>query len=372
MTAAKKNKKTSIAILTMHSEHRPFRGNYHNFIDLIETGKELGAKVSVVTVKDLKPTETKVKSYVYDSETKSWACKLLPLPHVFYNRIPTRQDEQMPDVQQKIQYCLKHGKVRLYNPSFFNKLTLNEWLKKAKTTKKYIPSTYELINLHELEFMLKLHSLVYLKPVRGKAGKGIMKVAFTPGMPETPYCLHIQFRNKSRISLHHSIIELWQKLQRRIGDEKYIIQQGIQLANYKERTFDFRVLMQKNAMGEWSLTGIGARVAGNLSITTHVPRGGSIDEPKKLLNATFGDGSAQRIMRRIKKSAFAIAKQIEKSQGFQLGEMSLDLGVDTSEQIWFLEANSRPMKFDEPDIRKKSLQRIIQYSQFLTQTGKKK
>jgi hypothetical protein len=48
-----------------------------------------------------------------------------------------------------------------------------------------------------------------------------------------------------------------------------------------------------------------------------------------------------------------------------LGEMSLDLGVDTAGQMWFFEANSRPMKFDEPDIRKKSLERIVQYSQFL-------
>lgn len=36
------------------------------------------------------------------------------------------------------------------------------------------------------------------------------------------------------------------------------------------------------------MTGIGARLAGARSITTHVPRGGSIEEPASMLESTFG------------------------------------------------------------------------------------
>jgi hypothetical protein len=74
----------------------------------------------------------------------------------------------------------------------------------------------------------------------------------------------------------------------------------------------------------------------------------------------------------VKISAYAIAKQIEIAAKHTIGEMSLDLGIDTSGQIWFFEANSRPMKFDEPEIRKRSLERIIQYSNYLTHSRKKK
>jgi hypothetical protein len=154
--------------------------------------------------------------------------------------------------------------------------------------------------------------------------------------------------------------------------EEYIVQQGISLASFNQRPFDLRVLVQKDQKGEWGLTGIGARVAGKRSITTHVPRGGSIDEPEKLLTATFGGDTALRTIQLARLAALAIARQIEKASGHILGEMSMDLGVDSSGQIWFFEANSRPMKFDEPDIRKKSLERIIQYSQFLMRTRRKK
>ncbi|MDT2286962.1 hypothetical protein P7H17_14260 [Paenibacillus larvae] len=73
-----------------------------------------------------------------------------------------------------------------------------------------------------------------------------------------------------------------------------------------------------------------------------------------------------RILNRTKRAALELAQQIEKASRQKLGEMSMDLGIDITGKIWFFEANSKPMKFDEPDIRKKSLERIIQYSMFLT------
>ncbi len=76
-------------------------------------------------------------------------------------------------------------------------------------------------------------------------------------------------------------------------------------------------------------------MAGKLSITTHVPRGGMIDDPGKLLTSSFGVSDAKRVLSRTKQAALLIAKQIENSCGNTLGEMSMDLGVDREGQIWF-------------------------------------
>jgi hypothetical protein len=67
-----------------------------------------------------------------------------------------------------------------------------------------------------------------------------------------------------------------------------------------------------------------------------------------------------------------IARQIEKAAGQTLGEMSMDLGVDRDGALWFFEANSKPMKFDEPHIRKKSLEQIIHYCMYLSKKRKQK
>ncbi|WP_135549090.1 YheC/YheD family endospore coat-associated protein [Paenibacillus cymbidii] len=361
------DERTNLAILTMHDEHRPFRGNHFNFIDLIKKGRELGAFVYVLTAKDIKRRAHKWNGYVYNAETKSWTRQLLPLPHVMYNRIPTRKDEMLPEVQRKIRFCLKQDSVRVFNPAFFNKWTLFEWLNKSKATKKFIPATKRLTSPDDLESFLALHHDIYLKPVRGKAGKGIMKVQALPGQ-RLPYRLSIQNARKSHHSHHGTIARLWSTFKQQIDGEDYLMQQAIALTSYNKRPFDLRVLVQKNQYGEWTISGIGARVAGRSSITTHVPRGGSIDEPEKLLSLAYGQEAAKLTLQRVHQAAHMIARQIERASGQTLGEMSMDLGIDNARRIWFFEANSRPMKFDEPDIRKRSLERIIQFSQYLART----
>lgn len=359
-----------IAILTMDDEVRPFRGNHHNFIDLIKTGREYGAMVYVTRVKDLKLGQKKINGYLYQPETRTWSQAMVPFPQVIYNRIPNRKDEQTPEVQQILKACLKHAKTKLFNPSFFYKWTLFEWLNKSNLTKKYVPATKKLAQPDELEQMLAQFPAVYLKPVRGKAGVGIMRVE-RPKSKGAPYVLRVQVHRRTRVTHYPNIQKLWTSVKPLLGSEEYIVQQGITLACFEDRPYDLRVLVQKDGNGEWDLTGIGARVAGKLSITTHVPRGGSINEPEKVLTAAFGTEAAKRTLIRVKKAALSIARQIEKASGHTLGEMSMDLGVDTLGQIWFFEANSRPMKFDEPDIRKKSLDRIIEYSLFLSKKRKK-
>jgi hypothetical protein len=355
-----------IAILTVADKQRVFRGDKRNFTDIIRTGEELGAQVYVVTASDLKLAGGQILAYCYQTADKKWNRQLVPQPHVIYNRVPYRKLEMLPEVQQTIQSCLKSRGVQLFNPSFFNKWSLFEWLSRASDTKRFIPVTQQLNGIRKLESFLRKHPTVYLKPVRGKAGKGIMRL---DRKSQYEYVLRVQDKRSSQEAIFTSLDALWEQIQETIGTKEYIIQQGISLTSYEDRPYDLRVLVQKNYKGTWSVTGVGARVAGKASITTHVPRGGTIDEPSRLLTSAFGSEEAKRILGRVKQAALSIAGRIEKSSGHPHGEMSMDLGVDTSGRIWFFEANSKPMKFDEPDIRKKSLERIIRYGIYLTKKG---
>ncbi|MNI07032.1 Endospore coat-associated protein YheD [compost metagenome] len=365
--------KPTLAILTVQDSHRIFRGNRNNFIDLVRIGRDLGAVVYVVAAPDLKLTGRKVLGYRYDFKLKKWIKGLLPPPHVVYNRVPYRKMEMLPEVQQTIQDCMRSNQVTLFNPAFFNKWTLFEWLNKSSQVKKYIPATQQLASSAELERLLRDHPIVYLKPVKGKAGKGIMRLERSFIKNKQPeYKLHMQDNNILQVSTYHTFEELWQEVTAQRGNKEYIMQQGIALTRFNKRVYDLRALIQKTSKGKWSISGLGARVAGKRSITTHVPRGGSIDDPHKLLASTFGQSRATRIIKRTKEAALSLAVQIEKSAGYQLGEMSMDLGIDTSGRIWFFEANSKPMKFDEPGIRQKSLERIIGYSMYLTNKAKRR
>ncbi|PZE21536.1 YheC/YheD family protein [Paenibacillus xerothermodurans] len=362
-----------MAILTYADEKRLFRGNQENFIDLIQAGEQQGVLVYVVTTQEIKLTGRTVPGYTYNFETETWEKGELRMPHVIYNRIPYRKFELLPEVQQVIQTCMRHGQIRFFNPCFFNKWTLFEWLNKSKSTRAFIPVTQRLTSSADLENMLQQYSTLYLKPVRGKAGLGIMKVSVIADkkLKLNRYQLSIQDKTKSHISRYNDTQELWAQISVLVGARDYIMQQGIALSSYKQRPFDLRVLVQKNSAAQWSIIGIGARLAGKMSITTHVPCGGSIDDPVKLLASAFGEQDSKKILAQVKQAVLLIARQIERASGSNLGEMSMDLGVDTLGQIWFFEANSKPMKFDEPEIRQKSLTNLIQYCIHLSRRTRK-
>ncbi|MBD2872917.1 YheC/YheD family endospore coat-associated protein [Paenibacillus arenilitoris] len=363
--------KTVMAILTIEDDSQLFRGNRNNFVDLIRTGQSMGFIVYVLTVRNLQLAKNSLRGFVYNEETDVWRERLLPFPDIIYNRIPLREDEMLPPVKQKISACLKHPHVQLFNPAFFNKWDLFEWLRLSKTTKPFIPATRRLVTLVGLGRMMRKHPYLYLKPESGKAGKGIMTIKVQAEKP-LPYRLSIQENKKSATYSCSSITKLWSRIQKQSGGEAYIAQQGIQLASFQERRFDLRALVQKNHRGLWDITGIGARIAGTSSITTHVPRGGMIEDPEKLLSHSFNEEQARKLLVKAKKAAVLIAKQIERASGQTLGEMSMDLGIDSDGNLWFFEANSKPMKFDEPHIRQKSLERIFHYGAYLARSKKEK
>lgn len=366
-------KKPVFAILTIDDDVQLFRGNRQNFADLIRTGEQMGLLVYVVTVARLKLKASKVIGYTYNSEEDAWIESWYPLPDIVYNRIPQREDERLPVVRRKLTAIGRTPGICLFNRRFFNKWSLFKWLNESRGGRPYVPETKRLTEPAVLASLLKRHRLLYLKPVQGKAGVGIMSIKVYPEK-HLPYLLQVQGDKGSKTFQCGSLKRLWAKVEgeSKAAGEPYIAQQGITLASVGERPFDLRALIQKNGNGVWELTGIGARVAGSTSITTHVPRGGYIDDPEKLLESVFGREKAQKVLGKVHTAAILLSRQIERSSRLRLGEMSMDLGVDVKGDVWFFEANSKPMKFDEPHIRGKSLERIFQYGLYLHRTNRKR
>lgn len=344
------------------SEHgKTFRGNSKNFEDIVAVGKELGTLVYVFTPNGWDERSAKVGGFAYNPLTKKWVEGVFPLPHVVYNRIPFREDEEVPKVKQLLQRLRNHPQIKMFNPSFFNKEELFNWIRDDRSIQSFLPLTRRLRDRFDVEKMVREFSIVYLKPATGMAGSGIMRIDMTK---ERQYKLTQQKDRGSESSTFATLPKLWRHIHSTVSATPYLIQQGIRLSTYKGRAFDIRTLLQKDRAGQWRITGIGARVAGKESITTHVPRGGAIGRPYDLLKARHGN-KAMQILRNVEQAALALAKAIEYRGSQSLGEMSMDLAIDEAGNPWFLEANSKPMKFDEPQIRKTSLERIIEYCSYL-------
>ncbi|WP_374725887.1 YheC/YheD family protein [Paenibacillus sp. P22] len=192
------SKRPVLAILTMSDRLLGFRGNRENFADVAKTGRDMGFTVYVLPCKSLNFTEPMLSGYGLNDKTGEWVKGRFPFPDLVYNRIPQREDEMRPKVQQKLRLCQQHPRIKgVFNPSFFNKWELFEWLKKSQATNRYIPSTRKMVSVTGLGRMISKHPYLYLKPVSGKAGKGIMTIRVMEGKT-LPYRLRIQQKKKKQ------------------------------------------------------------------------------------------------------------------------------------------------------------------------------
>ncbi|WP_180954605.1 YheC/YheD family protein [Bacillus sp. V5-8f] len=344
-----------IGILTVSGEDS-FLGNRSNFTDIIETGRKLGALAYVIAVEDIDWESGTVVGSIFDDERKIWVRQSMPFPHIVYNRIPNRTAENKQHVKSTLEKLSALKTITLYNPHFFEKSQLYDILQKDKKVSVFLPETVS-FSRENLVNMAAKHPILYMKPTNGKAGRGIYQLQ----RKDDRFVLQYQLKKKKINRFYQTVYGLYDAV-RRIMKEPYLIQQGICLATYQERIFDIRALAQKDGQGEWGITGMGIRIAGIGGITTHVPRGGTIGDPENILSAVFPETDSKSMIKSIHDMVLTIARVLEKEWP-TLAECSMDIGIDKSGKMWFIEANSKPEKFDEPHIRNLSLKRIIEFAQ---------
>jgi YheC/D like ATP-grasp len=344
------------AILAASGE-TSFIGSRGNFRDIMDTARKRNGFVYVLPVREVNEQLAWV-GYVRIGYQR-WLAIPCPQPEAVYNRIPNRVLEHA-DVTAVAKERLRDQQIPMFNPDYFNKARIYEVIRNAKL-QKFLPDTADVCTANTLRSMLYSHASVYLKPAGGSIGHGMILITrnantFNVSVLKNSRCQTLSARG---------FANLWGVVQRQRLPGHYVIQEAIPLLEWQGRPCDFRVLLQKKA-GEWHVVGKGVRVSGANTITTHVPNGGTIASANRVLGETFTD-QASNIEGSLDSMAVSCAGAIDVHYGNSLGEMSMDIGLDRNGHLWFFEANAKPMKFDERDIRSRSLIGVVSFLEELRQ-----
>ena len=217
----------------------------------------------------------------------------------------------------------------------------------------------------DLKRFIKQYPLVYLKPVDGSGGRGIVRI--TRG--EDGNC-ELEGRNASRQIIAGSKLKIHAVPDRLASwglASRYLIQQGIPLELADGRVHDFRLLIQKNGQGNWHVTGCAGRIGGGKSVTSNLHGGGEALAFHKLLH--IRGLSADRIAdikQDMEHLAYLAAHQLEKKFG-RLCELALDLAVGPDYRIWLLEVNPKPSReifrlIEDHETYQLALRRPLEYA----------
>lgn len=190
-----------------------------------------------------------------------------------------------------------------------------------------------------LASMLREYRTVFVKPVSGMHGKGVMKVERTESGAKRYRCQE-GFIKRSFDSRE----ELYRAIRKVAAGREYLVQKGIKLLTYQGRPFDTRVMIQHNPGGEWEVTGILCRVAEPGKIVTNVHNGGRLKTIETVMRAYQTPGETRRLIHKLESLGLAVARQLERHfPGIR--EIGLDVALDRSLMPWIIETNTSPASF---------------------------
>jgi hypothetical protein len=318
---------------------------------LLEVGADSGALCYMMRAKDVDFQRMRTVAYLWTGAR--WERHILPLPDVIYDQVISRKvefDKQHAAARRRLSEL--YGK-RIFNDGFFDKWEVYQWLSKDAGTRGHMPDTQPYVNAQTAASFLQRYPVTFLKPVHGSLGLGIVRVVrLTDGYQ---YAVK-RLGDDALTGSAASAAEVVRVLQKRLAARPYLLQQGINLALFRGRPFDIRILLQRDGTGQWRRTKAFARVAKPGEFTSNLSNGGEALPMETVLSGVFGDAQyRQRVCRSIYRLARTVADVVERQSEKHYGELGIDIGVDSHGGIWVIEVNSKPRKALETERGRRDL-----------------
>ncbi|NEX79303.1 YheC/YheD family protein [Bacillus thermocopriae] len=327
-------------------DEQPIGERTQFFSKLLSVNKTVGALSFVFGEQHIDWKQGTIEGYFY--ENNRWQQLEVPFPNVIYDRLPNRKSERIPKLMKVKERLQKEYLIPWYNPGFFNKLDIYERLEQDSSVERYLPETHPFTSFSIIETMLSKYGHVFVKPRNGSLGLGIHQIIYDRETGKY-YCRYQDSEERNRLRKFPSLELLFKWVFNNQSLENMIVQQGIHLIRKGRRPIDFRVHTNKDDTGNWKVSAIAAKVAGQGSVTTHKRNGGDV----KTINEIFNKEECNLYTEKLSKAALDLSTVLEQNIEGIIGEIGFDLGIDRNGDVWLFEANSKPGRsiFSHPKMK---------------------
>lgn len=332
---------------------------------LSQAGTRLGLDVIVFTPEDVNEDSRTVRAFVWNPSAAKWDRKNVPFPDIIYDRCRFQRTYRFQLLRR---FRSQYPDLRYMSRPLVHKWTMHQILSKNRSIRPYLPETEPFLTVKALQRMVERFGLVYVKPIDGTGGRGILRIEkIDSGL------YRVQGRNRDRSIIRPFTVSP-SRLAARLNGWKpgrsFLLQQGIRITLEDGRVHDYRLLIQKNGSGEWEVTGCAGRIGAARSITSNLHGGGTAATADSLLSRRFGKADRIRSIRDdMDRLAHLVARHVENQFG-SMCELALDLAVDEKGRVWLLEINPKPSRevfnrIGEKDTYRKAVIRPLEYAQYM-------
>jgi len=324
-----------------------------------------GGLLFVFRGRDINPQKKTIEGYFYDHAANVWKLCEFPYPDAVIDRCYPNSYICHKLLEQVI------GTQKIFNKkSMINKMDFYKTLAADEVLTAYIPKTQLFNQSSDLTDFLHKYPEIFLKPVNGMKGIGIVVVRKTgQGMLECRYSV----KSKNFTSHIRSAAEIHTILKNAVGRSRpYIIQQGVSRMTYMGGPFSFRTWAMKNGQGRWVMPGMFAKGSFGKSFLTNFTAGAELIPLKDLFDDIIPriPYTKKQLVGLMENLTLKTAAALDKKYG-PLGELGLDIVLDIKGSPWLIEANGNPgnipifIQTEYPSWRNLVFQYPLDYASFL-------
>lgn len=239
----------------------------------------------------------------------------------------------------------------------------SKWIKtqsllRHKRLAGFVPET-KLYGRTSLLAMLKKHRMVYVKPISGSGGQGVIRAERLPHARKAKYRYQLE-RKRGSFAQFPPFFHSLNRVRLR---KPYLVQQGIPLLTYADRIFDVRVMVQRTAKRPWKATGYIGRLAHPGKIVTNYHSEGTPVRLETLLSPHVKGAKRREYRIMLQQLGQRIAEHLQKSHP-NFRELGIDFAIDNTLKPWVLEVNTGPDVHIFKKLADKTMfHRVLRYSQ---------
>jgi len=217
-----------------------------------------------------------------------------------------------------------------------SKLEKTRCLERHPLYRRYIPET-RLLTRTRLRRMLRKYRTVYVKPVKGSQGQGVMRAERIGSGGKSSY--RYQLGKKPRTFA--TFDPCYRSIMRSKLRGQYLVQQGIPLLTYRNRRFDVRIMVQRTDKLPWRTTGYIGRLGHPARIVTNYHSEGTPLPLEKLLSPYMSGTAKKRYIAKLSRLGLGMSKHLGGKYS-NIREIGVDLGIDRQLRPWMIEVNTAP------------------------------
>ncbi len=267
-----------------------------------------------------------------DGLKPKWKHGVFPFADSVFRRVclPTAILNKIKDITEN----------RIFNSYFFNKWEFWNKCSGNASVKDNIPATRIFKSFEDIDEMLELYGSVYLKPINGTLGNGLIRIQ------KKENCYYLQGKFDENPVMATTREEAKAYVGRIRSGYLYIVQQDIKLLKYVDRFVDFRVIMQKDYTRKWNCTGIVA-CAG-------APKGIHSNYINDTIYMSFEDVMTKALSLdktaafKKRQDVIELCKKVCRAfddKGENFGDFGIDVGFDEALKPWVFELNKSQFYF---------------------------